>query len=157
LSISADRGELGRWNHEFDGFFAFSQEQFGTRRKLDILRNRRFSASPIKLHSNIREHGSRYGPDDLKLKLSRRISRLDSPFRSSETVSIGKRSQDNCTVQIISWLFQRGKLAGQLRNNRNCRRKIAEVDKTMENLNLGDQLEDLMICHDDTSDKSTDT
>jgi hypothetical protein len=35
--------------------------------------------------------------------------------------------------------------------------KIAEVDKTMENLNLGDQLEDLMIFHDDTSDKSTDT
>jgi hypothetical protein len=35
--------------------------------------------------------------------------------------------------------------------------KIAEVDKTMENLDLGDQLEDLMICHDDTSDKSTDT
>jgi hypothetical protein len=27
----------------------------------------------------------------------------------------------------------------------------------MENLNLGDQLEDLMICHDDASDKSTDT
>jgi hypothetical protein len=35
--------------------------------------------------------------------------------------------------------------------------KIAEVDETMENLDLGDQLEDLMICHDDTSDKSTDT
>jgi hypothetical protein len=27
----------------------------------------------------------------------------------------------------------------------------------MENLDLGDQLEDLMICHDDASDKSTDT
>jgi hypothetical protein len=27
----------------------------------------------------------------------------------------------------------------------------------MENLNLGDQLKDLMICHDDTLDKSTDT
>jgi hypothetical protein len=35
--------------------------------------------------------------------------------------------------------------------------KIAEVDETMENLDLGDQLENLMICHDDTSDKSTDT
>jgi hypothetical protein len=35
--------------------------------------------------------------------------------------------------------------------------KIAEVDETIENLDLGDQLEDLMICHDDTSDKSTDT
>jgi hypothetical protein len=35
--------------------------------------------------------------------------------------------------------------------------KITERDKTMENFDLGVQLEDLMICHDDTSDKSTDT
>jgi hypothetical protein len=35
--------------------------------------------------------------------------------------------------------------------------KIAEGDETMENFNLEVQLEDLMICHDDTSDKSTDT
>jgi hypothetical protein len=35
--------------------------------------------------------------------------------------------------------------------------KIAELDETMENLDLGDQLEDLMICHDDPLDKSTDT
>jgi hypothetical protein len=36
-------------------------------------------------------------------------------------------------------------------------KKIKELDKTMENLDLGDQLEDFMICYDDTSDKSTDT
>jgi hypothetical protein len=36
-------------------------------------------------------------------------------------------------------------------------RKIAEGDETMENFDLEVQLEDLMICHDDTSDKSTDT
>jgi hypothetical protein len=35
--------------------------------------------------------------------------------------------------------------------------KIAEGDETMENFNLEVQLEDLMICHDDTSDKSIDT
>jgi hypothetical protein len=35
--------------------------------------------------------------------------------------------------------------------------KIAEVDETMENFDVGVQLEDLMICHDDISDKSTDT
>jgi hypothetical protein len=35
--------------------------------------------------------------------------------------------------------------------------KIAEGDETMENFDLEFQLEDLMICHDDTSDKSTDT
>jgi hypothetical protein len=36
-------------------------------------------------------------------------------------------------------------------------RKFTEGDETMENSNLEVQLEDLMICHDDTSDKSTDT
>jgi hypothetical protein len=36
-------------------------------------------------------------------------------------------------------------------------RKLAEGDKTMENFDLEVQVEDLMICHDDTSDKSTDT
>jgi hypothetical protein len=35
--------------------------------------------------------------------------------------------------------------------------KIAEGDEIMENFDLKVQLEDLMICHDDTSDKSTDT
>jgi hypothetical protein len=33
--------------------------------------------------------------------------------------------------------------------------KIAEGDETMENFDLEVQLEDLMICHDDASDKST--
>jgi hypothetical protein len=35
--------------------------------------------------------------------------------------------------------------------------KIEELDETIENLDLGDQLEDLMICYDDVSDKSTNT
>jgi hypothetical protein len=35
-------------------------------------------------------------------------------------------------------------------------RKIAEGDETVENFDLGVQLEDLMICHDNSSDKSTD-
>jgi hypothetical protein len=35
--------------------------------------------------------------------------------------------------------------------------KITEGDETMENFDLGVQLEDLVICHDDISDKSTDT
>jgi hypothetical protein len=35
--------------------------------------------------------------------------------------------------------------------------KIAGGDETMENFGLEVQLEDLMICHDDTSDQSTDT
>jgi hypothetical protein len=35
--------------------------------------------------------------------------------------------------------------------------KITGGDETMENFDLEVQLEDLMICHDDTSDKLTDT
>jgi hypothetical protein len=35
--------------------------------------------------------------------------------------------------------------------------KTVGGDETMENFNLEVQLEDLMICHDDTSDQSTDT
>jgi hypothetical protein len=35
--------------------------------------------------------------------------------------------------------------------------KIVEGDETTENFDLGVQLEDLVICHDDISDKSTDT
>jgi hypothetical protein len=36
-------------------------------------------------------------------------------------------------------------------------RKIAGGDEIMENFDLEIQLKDLMICHDDTSDQSTDT
>jgi hypothetical protein len=36
-------------------------------------------------------------------------------------------------------------------------RKFTEGDETMENVDLEVQLKDLMICHDDTLDKSTDT
>jgi hypothetical protein len=40
---------------------------------------------------------------------------------------------------------------------KNTEEKIKELDETMENLDLGDELEDFMICYSDTSDKSTDT
>jgi hypothetical protein len=40
---------------------------------------------------------------------------------------------------------------------KNIGEKIEELDKTMENLDLGDQSEDFMICCDDISDKSIDT
>jgi hypothetical protein len=39
----------------------------------------------------------------------------------------------------------------------NIGEKIEELDETMENLDLGDQSEDFMICCDNFSDKSTDT
>jgi hypothetical protein len=57
--------------------------------------------------------------------------------------SVGSSSEANSPVS-----FATTEIAGE---------KIAELNETMENLDLGDQLEDLMICHDNTSDKSTDT
>jgi hypothetical protein len=57
--------------------------------------------------------------------------------------SVGSSSEANLPVS-----FATTEIAGE---------KIKELNETMENLDLGDQLEDLMICHDDASDKSTDT
>jgi hypothetical protein len=57
--------------------------------------------------------------------------------------SVGSSSEANSQVS-----FAAAEIVGE---------KIKELDETMENLDLGDQLEDLMICYDDASDKSTDT
>jgi hypothetical protein len=57
--------------------------------------------------------------------------------------SVGSSSEINSPVSFAATEIEEG--------------KITEVNETVENFDLGDQLEDLMICHDDTSDKSTDT
>jgi hypothetical protein len=57
--------------------------------------------------------------------------------------SVGSSSKANSPVSFATTEIAEG--------------KITEVDENMENFDLRDQLEDLMICHDDTSDKSTDT
>jgi hypothetical protein len=113
-----------RWNHEFDGFFAFSQQQSRSRQNPDIFQNRRFSTSPVKFHASIRKHGSGYGSDVRKSKLSRQIIGFDSPFRSGETGSVGKQVQDINNVRIVRGLFQRSKFAGQLHGYRNRKKKI---------------------------------
>jgi hypothetical protein len=80
--------------------------------------------------------------------------RLSDPAKSDPLASkaktiamseslVGSSSEANWPVR-----FATTEIAGK---------KFTEVDETMENLDLWDQLEDLMICHDDTSDKSTDT
>jgi hypothetical protein len=58
-------------------------------------------------------------------------------------LSVGSSSEANSSVGFVATEVAEG--------------KIVEVDKNTENFDLGDQLEDLMICHGDTSDKSTDT
>jgi hypothetical protein len=57
--------------------------------------------------------------------------------------SVGSSSEANSSVSFVATEVAEG--------------KIAEVDENMENFDLRDQLEDLMICHGDTSDKSIDT
>jgi hypothetical protein len=80
-----------------------------------------------------------------------RLSDLISPDPSASEAkkdamsesSVGSSSEANSSVSFAATEIAEG--------------KIAEVDENMENFDLGDQLEDLMIFHDDTSDKSTDT
>jgi hypothetical protein len=60
-----------------------------------------------------------------------------------EESSIGSSSKANSPVSFATIEITEG--------------KIAEVDKTMANFKLEDQLEDLTIRHDDISDQSTDT
>jgi hypothetical protein len=73
---------------------------------------------------------------------------LDPLAREAKTVamsesSVGSSSEGNSSVSFATTEIAEG--------------KNAEVDKNMENFDLGDQLEDLMIFHDNTLDKSTDT
>jgi hypothetical protein len=55
--------------------------------------------------------------------------------------SVGSSSEANSQVS-----FATSEIVGE---------KIEELDETMENLDLGDQLEDLAIYYDNASDKST--
>jgi hypothetical protein len=57
--------------------------------------------------------------------------------------SVGSSSEENLSVSFAT--------------TENIGEKIQELDETMDNLDLGDQSEDFMICCDDISDKSTDT
>jgi hypothetical protein len=57
--------------------------------------------------------------------------------------SVGSSSEANSSISFVAIEVAEG--------------KITKVDENTENFDLGDQLEDLMIFHADTSDKSTDT
>jgi hypothetical protein len=91
------------------------------------------------LNFRIRSLGSIYLSDPAKPDPSASEPKTIAMSESS----VGSSSEANSPVS-----FAATEIAGQ---------KIAELDETMKNLDLGDELEDLMICHDDASDKSTDT
>jgi hypothetical protein len=156
LSISTDRGELGRWNHGFDGFFAFSQQQVESRQKPDILWDHRFSTSSTNPYSGLCKLGSGDGPDIWKPKVSRWFLGFNSPLRLSKSdpsagkamtmaiseSSVGSSSEVNSPVSFTT--------------TENMEDKIKELDETMENLHLGEQAGDFIYCGN-ISDKSTDT
>jgi hypothetical protein len=91
------------------------------------------------LNFHVGSLGSIYLSDPAKLDPS--ASKANTIAMSES--SVGSSSEANSPVS-----FATTEIAGE---------KIAELDETMENFDLGGQLEDLMICHDDTLDKSTDT
>jgi hypothetical protein len=80
--------------------------------------------------------------------------RLSDPIKSDPSVgktatmaisesSVGSSSEVNSPVSFTA--------------TENIEDKIEELDETMENLDLGEQSEDFMICCGSISDKSTDT
>jgi hypothetical protein len=75
-------------------------------------------------------------------------AKLDPSASKAKTIAISESSVGSSSKTNSPVSFAVTEIA---------REKIAELDETMENLDLGDQLEDLMICHNDTSDKSTNT
>jgi hypothetical protein len=91
------------------------------------------------LNFRVRSLGSIRLSDSVKLDLLASESKTIAMSESSE----GSSSEVNSPVSFVETEKEE--------------RKIAEGDETMENFDLEVQLEDLMICHDDTSDKSTDT
>jgi hypothetical protein len=72
-----------------------------------------------------------------------KLSASEAKIVAMSESSVGSSSEANSLVSFATTEIAEG--------------KITEVDENMENFDLGDQLEDLMICHDDTSDKSIDT
>jgi hypothetical protein len=91
------------------------------------------------LNFRVRSLGSICLLDPARLGPSASESKIVAMSESSE----GSSSEVNLPVSFAETETEEG--------------KIIEGDETMENFDLEVQLEDLMICHDDTSDKSTDT
>jgi hypothetical protein len=147
--------DFGRWNHEFDGFFAFTNKNpqvneiqipFGT---IDFQPHQSSFTQVFKsmdqdmdltigsLNFRVRSLGS--------IRLSD-LTKSDPSATEPKTVAMSESSEGfsskvNSPISLVE--------AEEI--------KIAEGDETMENLDLEAQLENLMIYHDDISDQSTDT
>jgi hypothetical protein len=76
------------------------------------------------------------------------LAKSDPSASETKTIAMSESSVGSSIEANSPVSFAIAEIAGE---------KNEELDETMENLDLGDQLEDLMVCHDDASDKSTDT
>jgi hypothetical protein len=156
-SIGADRGDSGRWNHEFDGFLLLAnicpevdknQISFRTVDFQPHLSNFTpiFESMDQDMDLTIGSLNFRVGSLGSILLLY--PAKPDPSASETKTVAVSESSVGSSSEANSPVSFASTEISG---------RKIAEVNETMENFDLGDQLEDLMICHDDTSDKSIDT
>jgi hypothetical protein len=68
----------------------------------------------------------------------------DPSASETKTIAMSESSVGSSSKEYSPVSFATAEIAGG---------KIEELNETMENLHLGDQLKDLMICHDDASDK----
>jgi hypothetical protein len=75
-------------------------------------------------------------------------AKLDLSASEAKTIAMSKSSVGSSSEANSPASLATAEITGE---------KIAELDETMENLDLEDQLEDFMISHDDALDKSTDT
>jgi hypothetical protein len=76
------------------------------------------------------------------------LVKLDLSASKTKTIAMSESSVGSSSEANSSVSFAAAEIVGE---------KIEELDETMVNLDLGNQLEDLMICYDDASGKSSDT
>jgi hypothetical protein len=89
--------------------------------------------------------------------LNFRVGSLGS-IHLSDPVKPGPSASEPKTVAMLeSSEGSSNKVSSPVSLEETEERKITVGDEIMENFDLEVQLEDLMICHDDTSDQSTDT
>jgi hypothetical protein len=108
-------------------------------------------------YPGLRKLGSGDGPDVWKAKLSRRFLGFYSLSDLIESgPSVGKTATTAMSKSLVGSSSDVN-LPVSLTTIENIEEKIKELDETMENLDLGEQSGDFMVCCGSISDKSTDT
>jgi hypothetical protein len=156
LSIGADRGDQGRWNHEFDGFFLPLANSNPEVNEIQIP----FGTIDFQPHQSNFKQVFKSMDEDMDLTIGSLNFRVGSfgSIRLSDPAKPGPSASKSKTVAMSkSSECSSSEVNSPVSFAEADEGKIAEGDETMENFDLEMQLEDLMICHDDTSDKLVDT